>query len=129
MALTQWLSACAELQTEEGSDRVIEALKQNIAPDNHGWRSILEVYDFSHPQAKRVYKYLAENIPEGELGYSVLSATNYRASDENTFDHIYDSDRGVAALKKYLQDDEGVMRDVIAALPHLNPAAKPNSIS
>ncbi|MBN2384558.1 HEAT repeat domain-containing protein [bacterium] len=118
------LKVLAMYGSPEGTDRIIEAARKPLGPEEYMWSVILSIFDEKHPHTGRLFTELSNPIPPGFIAVSLLDAANTAAIAGNTLKHPFDSPEGWARLEQWLtvKDPEqfSYAHSATAALPFIN---------
>jgi len=119
------LKIAAMYGTTEGTDLVLRAVDEAYQADQFLWSVILQVYASEHPERERLFATMAEALPAGFMGVSLLDAANQALIEGGEFPHPFDSTEGKRQLESLLVDGDpdhvSYAVSAAAALPFISP--------
>ncbi|MCB1279197.1 GYF domain-containing protein [Prosthecobacter sp.] len=100
------LSALASSSDERATDLVVTALRQQKLPDTYGWSRVLDAFDEEHSQTEHLMAAFRDDPPTGFAGVLLLDAANQLGLDDWEGPHPFNSTKGAAQLKAWLQNPD-----------------------
>ncbi|MFO1484763.1 MAG: alpha/beta fold hydrolase [Verrucomicrobiaceae bacterium] len=98
------LAALASTEHRGAADLVIAAVRRGTLPDTYQWNRIFRTFDDEHAHTEHVMEVFAENPPPNFTGVLLLDAANQLCLDGWEGPHPFDSAKGAAQLKTWLQN-------------------------
>lgn len=120
------LKILARYGSREGAEKVVEAARRPLEPDNYMWSVVLSSFSGGHPHGEYVFHELSDPLPSGFLGVALLDSANAAAIVGELERHPFDSAAGRAQLRRWLEDRDpeqfSYAHSATAALPFIrNP--------
>ncbi len=100
------LKILAMYGTANGTDLIIRAARQPIAPGDYMWSVILANFSPRHPQTERIFGELNEPLPDAFIAVSLLDAANKCFLADWHGAHPFDCNAGVSRIATWLADPE-----------------------
>jgi dienelactone hydrolase len=100
------LKALAESSHQEAAMFIVDLARDASFPDSGAWGGIFRAFDAEHPQTERVMKALSNDPPASFTGILLLDAANSLALDGWQGTHPYDSPKGTACLRAWLENPD-----------------------
>jgi hypothetical protein len=121
------LKILAMYQTREGAEKVVEAAKRPLKPDDYTWHVVLKIFSKGHPHSEYLFKSLSDPLPEKFLAVSLVDSANTAAREDNLKRHPFDSEAGHKRLQSWIEgrnpDHFSYAHSAAATLPFIaNPA-------
>jgi hypothetical protein len=118
------LSVFAMYSTASGTEKVIEAVRAPLQPDDFMWYRILGRYDSEHPQLEKLYAALSDPLPVATIDAALLDAANSLLLEGASIRHPFDSPAGRQRLRDWLAkqevEDTGPAFDAAVAVAFLS---------
>ena len=118
------LKILAMYRTEAGTERVIRAARMPLNPAAYMWSVVLRQYDKDHPCAMRVFRELAEPLPQGFLAVALLDSANNYAIHVPCAVHPFDSAEGRQRLRAWFtsrdEDEYSYAHSAAASIPFIS---------
>lgn len=96
------LAAVAPAQHDGVANLVIAAVKHGALPDSHAWSRIFRAFDEEHWGTEHLMSTFAADPPSNLRGVLLLDAANQLFLDGWKGTHPFDSEKGAAQLKSWL---------------------------
>lgn len=123
MAAILILKVMARSGTRDGTDRVIEAIRQGWGHEHSGWVGVLGQYRETHPETPRLFAALAESLPDGSVAEALLVLANGLRRAGQSIVHPFDSPAGrkrlLARIRTGKGESVGPAVTATAAIPYL----------
>jgi len=100
------LAALAQTEQRMAANLVIEAVRKGTLPDTYAWNAVFSAYDEEHPQTEHLMSTFAAEPPSNLCGVILLDAANQLALDDWEGKHPFDSEKGTACLRAWLEDPD-----------------------
>lgn len=100
------LAALAQTEQRLAADLVINAVRKGSLPDTYAWNAVFSAYDEEHPQTEHLMSTFAAEPPSNFSGVLLLDAANQLALDDWEGPHPFDSERGAACLRAWLENTD-----------------------
>ena len=117
------LKILAEYETHAGAEKVIEAARMPLKPDDFWWYTILDTFSEEHPEQDFVYRSLADNLPPKFIAVSLLDSANQCALKNQLDQHPFGTDQGASRIYEWLtssnKDEFSYAFSAVTALPFL----------
>lgn len=97
------LAALASSERAEAADLVVAAVRSSTLPNTYQWNRIFRTFDDEHAQTEHVMAAFAQNPPASFSGVLLLDAANQLCLDDWEGKHPFDSAKGVAQLRSWLE--------------------------
>ncbi len=118
------LKIFAMYESDDGAERVIDAVKSNIESDSYMWSMIFNQYREGHMYAKKILEELKDIIPDKFAGIAFLDFVNAIAINQGIEEHPFNSSKGYIKLKGWLSSDNeeeySYAHSSAAALPFID---------
>lgn len=87
---------------------IVDLVRDSAFPESPSWNSVFRAFDMEHPHTEEMMKSFAQDPPANFTGILLLDAANSLCLDGWQGVHPYDSPKGAACLRAWLenQDDE-----------------------
>lgn len=114
--------------THEGAERVIEAARIPIRPEDFMWSVILSGFRDEHPERDFVFQSLSNPLPPGFVAVGLLDAANREAIEGRLDHHPFNTEQGQAQLKVWISsrnpDEFSYAHSATAAMPFLDASIR-----
>jgi hypothetical protein len=92
----------AHLESRPGAERIVQAVRGPLAPDDLSWAAVFDHFGPDHPQWEFVLAELSDPLPAGFIGMALLDTTFHFARHEGLTRNPFDTPAGRARLAAWL---------------------------
>lgn len=85
---------------------ILESVSHAALAESSGWDDVFGAFDAEHPHTEMVMKGLSKDPPAGLIGMRLLDAANQLGLDGWQGTHPFDSEKGAAHLRAWLQESD-----------------------
>lgn len=101
------LKILAMYRVREGTDRIIQAIREGYEPDGYLWSVILGQFRPDHPDSSYLVKALGDDLPkQAFVSVAFLDCANQLAIGGVVQRHPFDSEDGIALIEKWIQSSD-----------------------
>lgn len=102
------LTTVAKSSHHDAATFIVELVRDSAFPESTSWNGVFRAFDMEHPNTEEMMKSFAQDPPANFTGILLLDAANSLCLDGWQGAHPYDSPKGAACLRAWLenQDDE-----------------------
>jgi hypothetical protein len=122
------LKLFALYRDRRGTERIIQAVREDLSSQGQLWSVIFRQFDQEHPDNRVLLDALRDPLPQGFIAVAYLDWCNALALAEQCAHHPFDSSAGQILLHDYLTDPDphhfSFAQSAAASLPFLHPARR-----
>lgn len=101
------LKILAMYRVREGTDRIIQAIREGYEPDGYLWSVIFGQFRPDHPDSSYLVKALGDDPPkQAFVSVAFLDCANQLAIGGVVQRHPFDSEDGIALIEKWIQSSD-----------------------
>ena len=127
------LKVLAMYGSDEGAQRVIQAARKPLKPENYMWEPVLSCFSPAHPHRDEVFEALGDPLPPGFIAVALFDSANRSALEVGLARHPFDSPAGWQRLQRWVEDCDAdhfsYAHSATAALPFLSNPPRDNLLA